>query len=572
YLICDEICIPMQTPLALDLPAGDGGVSAEAHLINRFAARVPPLQSETMPSGPGGLAIERAGIAKGGDGAEVLRVSVVSAEPFVAPDLFVDGPAGSVFGAPKVAISANGRGAVLDIPADTSGVEGGIDGKTLSLTLVDGERGIERRLPPESTLPPMAESGASQATPIGLLAILGLALIGGLILNLMPCVLPVLSIKLLGVISHGGGERRMVRIGFLASAAGIVSAFLVLAGALVALKYSGAAVGWGIQFQQPWFLVLMVLIVTLFACNLWGFFEVRLPRWIADAGEQAGHVHGLGGHFVSGVFATLLATPCSAPFLGTAVGFALSRGAVEILAVFAALGVGLALPYLVVAAFPGMATRLPRPGPWMVTLRKVMGFALAATGVWLVTVLAAQVGMIAATAIAILSALAIAVLFLRARLPQGVARFTAAILGVLAFLAFLSPTLLDTQGTKTSAVEDGLWTTFDESAIPGLLAEGKVVFVDVTADWCITCQVNKQLVIYNDAVRARVFGPDVVAMKADWTKPDDRIADYLSRFGRYGIPFNAVYGPAAPQGIALPELLTTDAVMAAMDKAAGKIP
>ncbi|MCW8969863.1 MAG: thioredoxin family protein, partial [Rhodospirillales bacterium] len=162
--------------------------------------------------------------------------------------------------------------------------------------------------------------------------------------------------------------------------------------------------------------------------------------------------------------------------------------------------------------------------------------------------------------------------FLRARLPQGVARFTAAILGVLAFLAFLSPTLLDTQGTKTSAVEDGLWTTFDESAIPGLLAEGKVVFVDVTADWCITCQVNKQLVIYNDAVRARVFGPDVVAMKADWTKPDDRIADYLSRFGRYGIPFNAVYGPAAPQGIALPELLTTDAVMAAMDKAAGKIP
>src|SRR3989338_66930 len=205
-----------------------------------------------------------------------------------------------------------------------------------------------------------------------LAVILLLAVLGGLILNLMPCVLPVLSIKLLGVVGHGGGDNRTVRLSFIFSAAGILFAFGVLAAALIGLKAAGMSIGWGIQFQQPWFLIAMTLVVTAFACNLWGFFEVRLPAYIADWGEHSSHMHGLGGHFLQGALATLLATPCSAPFLGTAIGFALSRGASEIAAVFAALGLGLALPYLAVAAFPGLATRLPRPGRWMVVLRRLL--------------------------------------------------------------------------------------------------------------------------------------------------------------------------------------------------------
>ena len=208
----------------------------------------------------------------------------------------------------------------------------------------------------------------------------------------MPCVLPVLSLKLLSVIGHGGASPARVRNGFLATAAGILVSFLVLASAAVAMKLGGGAVGWGIQFQHPEFLIVVALVLTLFACNLWGLFEMRLPGRLAHAAAGAGDGTGLGGHFATGVFATLLATPCSAPFLGTAIGFALARGAGEIYAVFTALGIGLALPYLAVAAAPGIAVRLPRPGRWMTILRYVLGGALAATVVWLLSVLAIQAG------------------------------------------------------------------------------------------------------------------------------------------------------------------------------------
>src|SRR5690606_10328334 len=290
-------------------------------------------------------------------------------------------------------------------------------GRSATLTVVDGLRGLER----DVTLEPLVDAASPVAAPVeaagagdfaGLLPILALALLGGLILNLMPCVLPVLSIKLLAAVGHGGRESGAVRLSFLASAAGILTSFLLLAGAAIAVKSAGLTVGWGIQFQQPLFLAAMALLVTLFALNLFGLFEITLPGWLGAAAQGPGSGpagHSVAGHFLTGAFATLLATPCSAPFLGTAVGFALSRGAVEILAVFAALGLGLAAPYLLVAAAPALATRLPRPGPWMITLRRLLGIALAATAIWLLSVLAAQLGW-ASAAIALLLLLALACL------------------------------------------------------------------------------------------------------------------------------------------------------------------
>jgi suppressor for copper-sensitivity B len=225
------------------------------------------------------------------------------------------------------------------------------------------------------------------------------------------------------------------------------------------------------------------------------------------------------GHFLSGAFATLLATPCSAPFLGTAVAFALARGPSEIVSIFTALGVGMAGPYLMMAAWPGAAQRLPRPGPWMLTLKKGLALALVGTAAWLGSILATQTG------------------------------FTAA------------PTAAPTAGVR--------WQGFDEAAIAGLVAEGKVVFVDVTADWCITCKVNKAAVLDRGPVAERLSRPGTTAMRADWTMPSDAIAAYLASFGRYGIPFNAVYGPGAPKGIALSELLTESEVLAAVGRAEG---
>ncbi len=562
YLTCDEVCIPYEADLALALPAGPPKPSRFAHLISRFAVTVP---------GDGrahGLSLVSAAAARLG-GKPAVRVAVRSTEPFKAPDLFIEGPPELSFAKPVVRLFDGRRSAVMDVVVygvdqleDELGPN--LGGRDLVFTLSDGKRAAEKRLP-------VAAGGAVGPAP-GLLAILGLALIGGLILNLMPCVLPVLSLKVLGVISHGGGETRYVRMSFVATAAGIVFSFLVLAAALIGLKQAGAAVGWGIQFQHPWFLTAMALLVTFFACNLWGLFRIRLPAWFSVAGGEA--AHGLGAHFLHGALATLLATPCSAPFLGTAVGFALARGGAEIVAVFAVLGLGLALPYLLVAAAPRLATRLPKPGPWMIRLRQLLGIALAATGAWLISVLSAIAGFTAAVAIGVILLLVVIVFIVlrRSRAEvRGVAGFS---LSALILLAFLTPGwVAGSPGNAAAEAEakvlKGLWTAFDEVAIAGLVAAGKTVFVDVTADWCITCQVNKSLVLGRGEVLTRLSADGVVAMQADWTRPDEEISMYLAGFQRYGIPFNAVYGPQAPNGIVLPELLSEDAVLDALATAAG---
>jgi len=559
-LVCSEICVPQHLDLTLAVPAGPALSSGgDANLIARFASYVPGDGAAS------GLGIES--VRTSGKG---LIVTATAREPFVDPDLFVENAAGAVFGAPTLAFADGNRRITITLPP--TGQPMALDGLPVTLTLVDGARSMETAATVNAGS--AARTGLSGAP--GLIAILGFALIGGLLLNLMPCVLPVLSLKLLSVVSHGGSAPREIRAGFLASAAGILFSFLVLAGAAIALKLTGSAVGWGIQFQQPLFLVFMVVLVTGFAANLWGLFEIPLPRIIADiavGGHNSGHnpdgthTTSLGGHFATGALATLLATPCSAPFLGTAVGFALARGPLEILAVFTALGLGLALPYLLIAVFPALASRMPRPGRWMLVLRRVLGGTLALTGVWLLSVLAVQASPAAALAIGALMATLILVLAIRKRLPGRIRIAGGALAAVLALTAFGLPLTLDRHASQAAAAIDGRWTPFDKTAIAGQVAAGRTVFVDVTADWCITCQANKKLVLTRGSVAERLSGKDIVPMRADWTLPDDRIAAYLAEHGRYGIPFNMVYGPGAPDGIPLPELLTEAAVMDALDRA-----
>ncbi len=392
---------------------------------------------------------------------------------------------------------------------------------------------------------------------------------GGLILNLMPCVLPVLSLKVLSVVSHGGGDRREVRRSFLASAAGILAAFLVLAGAAIGFRAAGFAVGWGMQFQQPVFLVVMLLIVALFGYSLLGLFEIRLPGTVADMAAKAGGPgpsKTLRSHFLTGAFATLLATPCTAPFVGTALGFALSRGSTEILAIFTAMGVGLALPYLLIALFPRVATWLPRPGRWMLWMTRILGVALLGTAVWLVSVLAGQIGWESTAGVAGIVALIAVVFLVRKYLPAARIAQKAGYAAAVLIVAAVAGTAIAPQVGRADRGDELIaWVPFDRAAIPGLVAAGNTVFVDVTADWCLTCIYNKKAVLEQDAVRAMLNeGDGVVAMLADWTNPDPAIADYLASFGRYGIPFNAVYGPAHPDGVVLPELLTESAVLDAI--------
>jgi suppressor for copper-sensitivity B len=509
------------------------------------------------------------------------------------PDAFVEGPPALSFGPPAVELGEGGRTALMRIAvAAPPGKPLGLAGERVTVTVVDGGRAIERTL----TVAPAFASGGAPADASGAmpewLAVLGLALLGGLILNLMPCVLPVLSIKLLAVLGHGGGTAREVRRGFLASAAGILASFLVLASAAVALQAAGRAAGWGLQFQEPAFLAAMAFVLVLFAANLWGRFEFRLPGGLATIAGAAGG-HGLVGHFLTGAFATLLATPCSAPFLGTAVGFALARGPVEIYAVFAALGVGLAAPYLLIAAAPRLATSLPRPGAWMIKLRRVLSLALVATALWLLLVLAAQSGWIVAGLVFVMLAVAAAALW---PLPEAGPRMriaswaSVAALGILAVggvlaLPSLRPAVApyapglftESDGERDTFLAarrardaDPIWRPFDRDAIEREVAGGRMVFVDVTADWCVTCRVNKAVVLDRGETRKLLAAAGVVAMRADWTRPDPSITAYLKSFGRYGIPFNAVYGPARPKGVALPELLTERAVREAFAQARGE--
>ncbi|MGE4217967.1 MAG: protein-disulfide reductase DsbD family protein [Alphaproteobacteria bacterium] len=571
FLACNDICIPFETALALDLPAGPAAASGDANLIARYASRVPGRDERH------GLSVERA-VLEPADGDEVrLTVDVASLAPLTAPDLFVEGPEGSYFSAPSAMPLDGGRRTRLTVTG------GGVaaaewSAQPLVLTVVDGDRAAEVAAPVSLGGTAELAAGAAVAGPApdiavpAIRSILAIAVLGGLILNLMPCVLPVLAIKLAGVAAKSGGPPAAVRAGFLASAAGIVATVLAIAGVLAGLKAAGQAVGWGIQFQQPVFLIALVALVTLFACNLLGLFEIGLPRRLADAlGRHHAPSSSFGSHFLTGALATLLATPCTAPFLGTAIGFALARGTGEILAVFAALGFGLALPYLLVAAFPGVAAALPRPGPWMIWLRRVLALALAGTAVWLLSVLAAQIGTENAVGIGVAMLLAGAVLAARRMPDSRLGRHAPLAVAALIAAALAVPFVRDDARPRHTApaAMDAAWQGFDLAAIPGLVAAGRTVLVDVTADWCVTCQVNKALVLDRAPVAGWLADGTVIAMRADWTRPDPAISDYLAGFGRYGIPFNVVYGPAAPDGIPLPELLTTGAVADALAAVGG---
>ena len=567
YLLCDQICIPYEASVSLDLPAGEAGATEFAPVIDRFQAQVP----RRIAAGEGalGLTIERAVLTRPAvsfaskSERATLEVLARSAGPFSKPDLLVEGPSQMGFGMPEVHLSESGTSALLRLPVSLSGWSPAmLAAPPLTLTLIDGARAVEQMIVP------MSQTGNGAAADSPLLRILLLALLGGFILNFMPCVLPVLSLKLINAVGQSSRGARQIRASFLATASGIVLSLAALGGVVIAFKSAGSVVGWGVQFQQPVFLTVMALVVTLFAANLWGLFAIALPQAIGAASARA-PVKGLSGDFATGVFATLLATPCSAPFLGTAVGFALTRGTTEILAIFSALGIGLALPYLAVAAVPGLARLLPKPGAWMIGLRRILGVALVATVVWLIMVLRVQTGWPIGLAVAAALVAVLVGLWIRHRLALRSAFRASAGYAVMACAAVaLAVPFIMGEAPSPLAAPSQAWQNFDRVRIFNAVAQGKVVLVDVTADWCITCQANKVLVLDRGAVRARIVAGEVLALRADWTRPNGAIADYLASFGRYGIPFNVVYGPGAPSGITLPELLRSEDVLAALDQAA----
>jgi len=407
-------------------------------------------------------------------------------------------------------------------------------------------------------------SPLSPATAVvSLPATLLLAFVGGLILNLMPCVFPVLGIKILGFVQQAGADRRKVVIHGLVFASGVLLSFWVLAGVLAVLRAGGSQLGWGFQLQSPAFVFGLAAVMLVFALNMSGLFEFGLSVMGAGAGLQT--KSGLTGSFFTGVLATVVATPCSAPFLAPALGAALALSTFESFVVFTTIAVGLSLPYLLLSAFPGAVKVLPRPGAWMETFKQFMAFPLYATVGYLVWVLAGQVnenGLLTVFFGLVLIAMGIWV-YGRWRAPgatPGRARF--GLVGGAVLLALGAWTGWPQPPSPTEVA----WEPWSAERVAQLRAEGRPVYVDFTARWCATCQANKKLVFGSDEVR-RVFAAKKFAMlRGDWTNRDPKITAELERWGRSAVPFDLVYLPGRPDPLELPELLTAGTVLEAVRK------
>ena len=440
---------------------------------------------------------------------------------------------------------------------------------------------IELAAPPtlvgEIVAPPAALPQPPSTTGLSLGLALLMAFIGGAILNLMPCVFPILSIKVLSFIDMAQGHKGHVRRHGLLFTLGILVSFWALSGTMLFLQQAGEQIGWGFQLQSPGFVVGLSLLMLLLALNLFGLFEVggTMMRLAGNADTGGGYWNS----FNTGVLAAAVATPCTAPFMGVALGYALSQPASVTLLIFTAVALGLAAPYLLLSEMPGLLARLPKPGQWMVTFRQLLGFPLLATAAWLAWVLGHQQG-VDAVAILLLAMVALALAGWLHGLQQrrGSRRgwVDLLIVGLMLMQVPLWQQMSEPADVVAASVSQSgnqvdvqpAWEAFDALKLEGYLAAGEPLFIDFTAAWCITCQVNKRVALHRPRVAAYFAEQGIRTIRADWTRQDPAITAALARVGRNGVPTYVYYDPAGRFHL-LPELLTPNMVIEQINLAAG---
>jgi thiol:disulfide interchange protein DsbD len=416
---------------------------------------------------------------------------------------------------------------------------------------------------------PQIAAGEKHSSLRELVRFLIFGFIGGFILNLMPCVLPVISLKIFGFIQQAGQSRSRIFRSGLAFIGGIFVWFIGLALVLIALKSAGREITWAFQFTNAYFVLAMSAVVLVFALNLFGVFEISLPQWLSRGAIASGSAHGDVGSFFQGVFATILATPCTAPFLGTALGFAFTQSATIILLMFAAIAAGMSAPYLLLSAQPAWLKFLPKPGMWMERVKQLMGFLLIATLLFLLSVLGAQRGVSALIwASAFLLVVSIACWIKGAFLVPS-ATFRARVIAFVVMIALVLGGAAYFIGEKFQAVPavaaanalGNGWEKFTPDRLASEIQQGHPVFIDFTAEWCITCKFNESTVLETDAVRGAFSERQIVKLKADWTNGDPAITKMLKQFGRPGVPLYVLYPGGSAQPYIFPELLTKNIVL-----------
>ena len=435
-----------------------------------------------------------------------------------------------------------------------------------------GWKGTERRKAIEVSAPVVASLAAAAGTtstqsgpPASLLVALALAVVGGLILNLMPCVFPVLGIKVMGFVEHAHGDASAMRMQAIVYSIGVVASFLALAAIMLGLRATGSQLGWGFQLQSPAVVAGLAALFLVLALNLsgvfeWGAFAQSLTAQLSARGRYADAA-------LSGVLATVVATPCTAPFMGAAVGYTLTQDATHALAVFAALGIGMALPVLLLSIFPRLLRLLPRPGGWLEVFKQILAFPLYATVAWLAWVLGAQADLDAVFALLVgLVFIGMAAwMFGRWEHARGSWRSAVAVILAVTGLAIAWPAgkAPDVRNAASAELE---WHAWSPEKVAELTAQGRPVFVDFTAAWCVTCQVNKRVALNNAAVVKEFGSRGVVLLKADWTRQDPRITRTLADLGRNAVPVYALYVPGEDAPRLLPEVLSPSLVLAELQR------
>ena len=557
WLVCREVCIPGKAELEVVAMVGDHGAkplvsAADADLYKRLLNRLP----EPLPSSATAVF---ATTATGFKLAVITGKAEKTAAFFPAEQSIIDNPA------PQPA-SPLQKGIVLDLkkdanltanPQQLAGVVELSDGRAYDIVAKPG------------AIPVAAPKAGTE----GLLKAVGLAFLGGMILNLMPCVFPVLFIKGLSLVQSSGEEKHKQRGHGLVYTAGILVSFWVLVAALLGLRAAGSTLGWGFQFQSPVFVALMASLLFFLGLSLAGQFEIGLT--LTSAGGSLAAKQGYAGSFFTGVLAVIVATPCTAPFMGAAVGYALAQSAVVTFAIFTALALGLAAPYLALTLQPAWTRLLPRPGVWMEVLKQATAVPLFGFVIWLVWVLAQTRGAMAAAALLAAFLLLAIAGWILGRWPAKRISSLAAGLVIVAAVAVsvYGVTTLGTTAAAANASADqgsqgaNRWEPWSQAAVDKYRAEGRPVFVDFTASWCLSCQVNERVALRTPQVDAAFKKGNVALLKADWTERDDSIAQALTSLGRSGVPAYALYASNSGEApVLLPEALTPGIVVDQLDK------
>lgn len=570
WLMCKELCIPGEARLEVRLPRGDG--AADPSRAAEFA-----VARAAMPAPVRGSGWDVGAYAAPDTKTIVLRIAAPAGS--VAPDRAYFFPEASPLvdhAVPQVpAVIGGVRELTMALSAAAEGLPQRLTGALVLEGGAAGKRALEVDVPLMRSAPPQiaGATAAPKGEDIPLGVALCFAFIGGLVLNVMPCVLPVISLKVFSFMRQGGDRPATVMAHSLVFAAGVGASFLALAGLLLALRAAGQAIGWGFQFQSPLFVAAMCALVFVLSLSLFGVFLIGGSLMGAGAGLAARE--GMAGSFFSGVLATTLATPCTAPFMGAALGFALAQSAAVTLAVFLALGAGMAAPYLILAANPALLRLLPKPGAWMETFKQATGFLMMGTAVWLLWVFGATrspeavVMLVAYLLLLGLGCWAVGQFAgpARGRASRVAAWSCAAALAVGGWLWLVVPATETGDTGRAATAGSGIpWKPYSAAALQGALATGKPVFVDFTAEWCLSCKVNERVALAPASTVDLFRERGVIALKADWTARDPEITRALESFGRSGVPLY-VYYPAGKGGapVVLPEIITPGIVRRAIE-------